>query len=217
MSLQDLSSKKTHKRSIIIISCGTFFLASVVIEPRRSAVWQKRRSGNPANAHSSSSTSCKANNSSEEGEDDGVVGRTQEDDKKKLSCCCYAGGDGWCEEEEEEGTPIDEQQQNVEEFAQDDNDYDDAWDVVVEDEDVQLLAKFRTMYNHVVLEVARGAQHPLAGAQILLLDKPGNIQRVCFPQKVLTDSYYDVFTTLPPLLPEDGPVGNLRLGAGTAV
>jgi len=63
-------------------------------------------------------------------------------------------------------------------------------------------------YNHVqVLEVARREQHPLAGAQILLLDKPGNIQRVCFPQKVLTDSYYDVFTTLPPLLPEDGPVG----------
>jgi hypothetical protein len=72
-------------------------------------------------------------------------------------------------------------------------------------------------YNHVqVLEVARRAQHPLAGAQILLLDKPGNIQSVCFPQKALTDSYYDVFTTLPPLLPEGGPVGNLRLGAGTA-
>ncbi|CAK9230491.1 unnamed protein product [Sphagnum troendelagicum] len=145
MSLQDLLYKKTHKSSIIIISCGTLFLASVVVEPRRSVVWQKGRSGNPANAHSSSSRSCKVNNSSEEGEDDGVVGRTQEDDKKKLSCCCYAGGDGWCEEEEEEGTQIAEQQQNVEEFAQDYDDYDDAWDVVVEDEDVQLLAKFRTM------------------------------------------------------------------------
>ncbi|CAM6047445.1 unnamed protein product [Sphagnum compactum] len=66
-------------------------------------------------------------------------------------------------------------------------------------------------YNHVqVLEVARRAQHPLAGAQILLLDKPGNIQSVCFPQKALTGSYYDVFTTLLPLLPEGGPVGNLR-------
>jgi hypothetical protein len=144
MSLQDLLYKKTHKSSTIIISCGTFFLASVVVEPRQSVVWQKGRSGNPANARSSSS-SCKFNNSNEEGEDDGIVGRTQEDDKKKLSCCCYAGGDGWCEKEEEEGTQIEEQEQNVEEFAQGDDDYDDAWDVVVEDEDVQLLAKFRIM------------------------------------------------------------------------
>ncbi|CAM6034050.1 unnamed protein product [Sphagnum compactum] len=196
--------------------CKLFFLASVVVEPRRTVVWQKRRSGNPAN--SSSNRSCKANKGSEEGEDVGVVGRTQEHDKKKLSCCCYAGGDGWREEEkEEEETQFEEQLQNVEESAQDDDDNDDAWDVVVEDEDVQLLAKFRTMYNHVqVLEVARRAQHPLAGARILLLDKPGNIQSVYFPQKVLTDSYYDVFATLPPLLPEGGPVGILGLGAGTA-
>jgi hypothetical protein len=60
MLLQDLLYKKTHKSSTIIISCGTFFLASVVVEPRRSVVWQKRRSGNPANAHSSSRRSCKA-------------------------------------------------------------------------------------------------------------------------------------------------------------
>jgi len=64
--------------------------------------------------------------------------------------------------------------------------------------------------------VARRAQHPLAGARILLLDKPGNIQSVYLPQKVLTDSYYDVFATLPPLLPKGGPIGILGLGAGTA-
>ncbi len=175
-------------------------MASVVVEPRRSVVWQKRRSGNPANAHSSSSRSCKANNRSEEGEDDGVVGRTQADDKKKLSCCCYAGGDGWCEEEEEEGTQIEEQEQNVEEFAQDDDDYDDAWDVVVEDEDVRLLAKFRTM-----------------SVLILIVVNSREKQR---HTDTLTDrqrhTHYDVFTTLLPLLPEGGPVGNLRLGAGTA-
>jgi len=147
MSPQDLwckkNSQKLHHHHHYPLR-KLFFLASVVVEPRRTVVWQKRRSGNPANC--SSNRSCKANKGSEEGEDVGVVGRTQEHDMKKLSCCCYAGGDGWCEEEkEEEETQFEEQQQNVEEFAQDDDDNDDAWDVVVEDEDVQLLAKFRTM------------------------------------------------------------------------
>lgn len=71
-------------------------------------------------------------------------------------------------------------------------------------------------YNFVqVLEVARGADHALAGCRLLLLDRPGNIQSMYNPYKVITESYYDVFATLPPLLP-DGPVGILGLGAGTA-
>jgi hypothetical protein len=71
-------------------------------------------------------------------------------------------------------------------------------------------------YNFVqVLEVARGADHCLAGCRLLLLDRPGNRQSVYTPYKVITESYYDVFATLPPLLP-DGPVGILGLGAGTA-
>lgn len=71
-------------------------------------------------------------------------------------------------------------------------------------------------YNFVqVLEIARRADHPFAGARILLLDRPGNIQSVYQPYKMITDSYYDVFASLPPLLPE-GPLGILGLGAGTA-
>lgn len=71
-------------------------------------------------------------------------------------------------------------------------------------------------YNFVqVLEVSRRADDALAGCKLLLLDRPGNIQSVYNPYKVMTDSYYDVFATLPPLLP-GGPVGILGLGAGTA-
>lgn len=71
-------------------------------------------------------------------------------------------------------------------------------------------------YNFVqVLEISRRADHALAGCRLLLLDRTGNIQSVYHPYKVITDSYYDVFATLPPLLP-DGPVGILGLGAGTA-
>ena len=71
-------------------------------------------------------------------------------------------------------------------------------------------------YNFVqVLEVSRRADHALAGCRLLLLDRPGNIQSVYNPYKVVTDSYYDILATLPPLLP-DGPVGVLGLGAGTA-
>ena len=63
--------------------------------------------------------------------------------------------------------------------------------------------------------MARKADHPLAGTRILLLDKPGNIQSVYQPYKAITNSYYDLFACLPPLLP-DGPIGILGLGAGTA-
>lgn len=84
------------------------------------------------------------------------------------------------------------------------------------DQDVQMLIKMRSRYNLIrVLEVARRADHPLAGARLLLLDKPGNIHSIYFKYRVLTDSYYDVFGALPPLLPE-GPLALLGLGAGTA-
>lgn len=63
--------------------------------------------------------------------------------------------------------------------------------------------------------MARKADHPLAGARILLLDKPGNIQSVYQPYKAITNSYYDLFACLPALLPH-GPIGILGLGAGTA-
>ena len=63
------------------------------------------------------------------------------------------------------------------------------------------------------MEVAREADHLLAGARILLLDNPGCIHTVYYQHNVLTNSYYDVLATVVPLLPE-GEVGILGLGAG---
>ena len=50
---------------------------------------------------------------------------------------------------------------------------------------------------------------------MLLLDNPGCIHSIHYDHKVLTNSYYDVFATLEPLLPVDGPIGLLGLGAGS--
>ncbi|WCJ35731.1 S-adenosyl-L-methionine-dependent methyltransferases superfamily protein [Euphorbia peplus] len=83
-------------------------------------------------------------------------------------------------------------------------------------EDVQILAKFKSRYNYIrVLQISRQTDHPLAGSRLLLLDTPGNIHSISFHFKLLTQSYYDVFATLPPILPP-GPVGILGFGAGTA-
>ncbi|EPS71194.1 hypothetical protein M569_03565, partial [Genlisea aurea] len=81
---------------------------------------------------------------------------------------------------------------------------------------VKTLAKFRSRYNHIrVLEVSRAADHALAGSRVLLLDSPGNIHSISYRFKSLTDSYYDVFATLPPILPP-GPIAILGFGAGSA-
>ncbi|KAF2312933.1 hypothetical protein GH714_042476 [Hevea brasiliensis] len=62
---------------------------------------------------------------------------------------------------------------------------------------------------------SRKADHPLAGSRLLLLDAPGNIHSISFRFKLLTDTYFDVFATLPPILPP-GPVAVLGFGAGSA-
>lgn len=66
-----------------------------------------------------------------------------------------------------------------------------------------------------VLEIARDADHLLAGARMLLLDNPGCIHSIHYNHRVLTNSYYDVLATLDPLIPADGPIGLLGLGAGS--
>lgn len=81
---------------------------------------------------------------------------------------------------------------------------------------VKTLVKFKSRHNYIrVLQVSRGADHPFAGSLLLLLDGPGNIHGVSFPHKSLTGTYFDVFATLPPLLPL-GPVAMLGFGAGSA-
>ncbi|KDP31045.1 hypothetical protein JCGZ_11421 [Jatropha curcas] len=83
-------------------------------------------------------------------------------------------------------------------------------------EDIQIIAKFKSRYNYIrVLEVSRKVDHPLAGSRLLLLDDPGNIHSISFSHKLLTNTYFDVFATLPPILPP-GPVAILGFGAGSA-
>ncbi|KAM5571948.1 hypothetical protein ABKV19_012164 [Rosa sericea] len=83
-------------------------------------------------------------------------------------------------------------------------------------EDVKILAKFKSRYNYIrVLEVSRRADHPFAGSRLLLLDVPGNIHSISYIFKNLTNTYFDVFATFPPILPP-GPLAILGFGAGTA-
>ncbi|KAL2459541.1 S-adenosyl-L-methionine-dependent methyltransferase superfamily protein [Forsythia ovata] len=83
-------------------------------------------------------------------------------------------------------------------------------------EHVKTLVKFKSRYNYIrVLEVSRRADHTLAGSRLLLLDAPGNIHSISYLFKSITNTYFDVFATLPPLLPP-GPLGILGYGAGSA-
>ncbi|KAJ3672248.1 hypothetical protein LUZ60_006969 [Juncus effusus] len=83
-------------------------------------------------------------------------------------------------------------------------------------EDVKVLAKFKSLHNHIsVLQVSRRADHPFAGSRLLLLDKPGNIHSISFLFNPLTSSYLDIFASLPPILPS-GPIALLGFGAGSA-
>ncbi|KAL5718186.1 hypothetical protein ACHQM5_011118 [Ranunculus cassubicifolius] len=81
---------------------------------------------------------------------------------------------------------------------------------------VKVLAKFKSKYNHIrVVQVSRRADHPFAGSRLLLLDKPGNIHSISYLFKQFTNTYFDVFATFPPILP-NGPIGILGFGAGSA-
>ncbi|XP_059643034.1 uncharacterized protein LOC132284909 [Cornus florida] len=81
---------------------------------------------------------------------------------------------------------------------------------------VKTLVKFKSRHNYIrVLDVSRKADHPFAGSRLLLLDGPGNIHSISFLFKSLTNTYFDVFATLPPIMPP-GPLGILGFGAGSA-
>ncbi|KAK7291609.1 hypothetical protein RIF29_06897 [Crotalaria pallida] len=85
----------------------------------------------------------------------------------------------------------------------------------IPNEDVKILAKFKSRHNYIrVLQVSRTADHPFRGSRLLLLDSPGNIHSISFLFKSLTDTYFDVFATLPPILPP-GPLALLGFGAGS--
>lgn len=89
-------------------------------------------------------------------------------------------------------------------------------------DDVKLLAKFKSRHNFIrVVEVSRRADHPFAGTRLLLLDSPGNIHSISttFPSRRAPlppgGTYFDLFASLPPLLPP-GPLALLGLGAASA-
>ncbi|CAI8609870.1 unnamed protein product [Vicia faba] len=82
-------------------------------------------------------------------------------------------------------------------------------------EDIKTLAKFKSRHNYIrVLEVSRKADHPFRGSRLLLLDNPGNIHSISFLFKTLTNTYFDVFATIPPIIPS-GPIAVLGFGAGS--
>ncbi|KAL2650230.1 hypothetical protein R1flu_018358 [Riccia fluitans] len=93
---------------------------------------------------------------------------------------------------------------------------DKRWDEEIPAEDAKFLATIQTRYNLVrVLEISKACDHPMAGARVLLLDKFGNVHSVYHEYRLLTDSYYDIFPSLPAIIP-DGPIAILGLAAGTA-
>ncbi|KAG6390872.1 hypothetical protein SASPL_148617 [Salvia splendens] len=69
-----------------------------------------------------------------------------------------------------------------------------------------------TSFCKIQIQVSRPADHPLAGSR---LDAPGNIHSISYLFKSLTNAYFDVFATFPPLLPP-GPIAILGFGAGSA-
>ncbi|CAN4100504.1 unnamed protein product [Withania somnifera] len=82
-------------------------------------------------------------------------------------------------------------------------------------EHVKTLVKFKSRHSYIrVLEVSRRADHPLSGSRLLLLDTPGNIHSISFLFKSITNAYYNVLVTLPPIVPP-GPLGILGFGAGS--
>ncbi|KAI3939047.1 hypothetical protein MKW92_018444 [Papaver armeniacum] len=77
--------------------------------------------------------------------------------------------------------------------------------------------KIEEKYNYIrVIEVPRIADHPFVGSRLLILDAPGNIHSVSFIFKLLTETYFDVFATFPPIFPPGGgPLGILGFRAGS--
>eukprot|EP00252_Welwitschia_mirabilis_P023351 TRINITY_DN6577_c0_g1_i2.p1 TRINITY_DN6577_c0_g1~~TRINITY_DN6577_c0_g1_i2.p1 ORF type:complete len:378 (+),score=24.93 TRINITY_DN6577_c0_g1_i2:40-1134(+) len=88
--------------------------------------------------------------------------------------------------------------------------------------EAKLIFEKQSEHNFIrVIDICRSAYSPLAGARLLLLHKPGNIHSIYYKFKTLTNTYFDILATIPPILPaKDGQadlcLGILGMGAGTA-
>ncbi|XP_062093024.1 uncharacterized protein LOC133798634 [Humulus lupulus] len=76
-----------------------------------------------------------------------------------------------------------------------------------EEEDYQVLTSIRSNYNDImILDTAK--------AKILLLDSSYNVHSILYKHQKWTNSYWDEFASLPPIVPQ-GPIAILGLGGGT--
>ncbi|KAF5729255.1 hypothetical protein HS088_TW21G01416 [Tripterygium wilfordii] len=77
-----------------------------------------------------------------------------------------------------------------------------------EEEDYQVLTAVRSKYNDIVIV-------DTPKSRVLLLDSTHNVHSIINKDSKWTDSYWDDFAALPPIVPE-GPIAMLGLGGGTA-
>ncbi|XP_062016030.1 uncharacterized protein LOC133732483 [Rosa rugosa] len=77
-----------------------------------------------------------------------------------------------------------------------------------EEEEYQVLTAIRSSYNEIVIV-------DTAQARMLLLDSTHNVHSILYKHQKWTNSYWDEFASLPPIVPE-GPIAILGLGGGTA-
>ncbi|CAN1809900.1 hypothetical protein LINPERHAP1_LOCUS25745 [Linum perenne] len=76
------------------------------------------------------------------------------------------------------------------------------------EEDLELVIAVRSQYNHIAIV-------DTPSARVLLLDSTHSIHSILQKDQKWTDSYWDEFASLPPIVPE-GPISILGLGGGTA-
>ncbi|KAM6582765.1 hypothetical protein CsatB_009767 [Cannabis sativa] len=77
-----------------------------------------------------------------------------------------------------------------------------------EDEEYQVLTSIKSNYNDImILDTAK--------SRVLLLDSSYNVHSILYKHQKWTNSYWDEFASLPPIIPK-GPIAILGLGGGTA-
>ncbi|KZV41235.1 hypothetical protein F511_42746 [Dorcoceras hygrometricum] len=77
-----------------------------------------------------------------------------------------------------------------------------------DEEDFQVLVAIQSLYNHIVI-----LDSP--SSRLLLLDTTGTIHSILNKGSKWTNSYWDEFATLPPIVPT-GPIAIFGMGGGTA-
>ncbi|KAL5567447.1 hypothetical protein UlMin_024022 [Ulmus minor] len=77
-----------------------------------------------------------------------------------------------------------------------------------QEDEFQLLSSIRSNYNDIMIVDTQKSR-------MLLLDSSYNVHSILHKHQKWTDSYWDQFASLPPIIPQ-GPIAILGLGGGTA-